>query len=386
MKDTKENKSKRKSIPETVKLQLWVKSGGRCEFKGCNKPLWRNNLTLSDGNFAEFAHIIGSSKDGPRGTEESEKLQIEFSNLMFVCQSCHKEIDEDPTKYTAELLRRWKEEHESRIERQTEHPDEIHQSTILQCSINIGDRIVPINIEAMKNAMFPKYPIDLKGIKIEERTFDRNSTPEVWQQFAETKIKRKIQRSLEEGIDDAKIKHLSIFGLAPIPLLMYLGKCVGDTIPAEIYQSHRNIDETSKTWNWRESNVFPQYHAKFEHEANGDKVLLKIAISDYLAPDKYSSLADSNDSIYCLTVDEPSVHFLQSKKQLEHFSYEYRKLLNDIQEKHGRNCVIYLLPAMPAALAIECGRIILPTKDPQIYACEYLKEKGGFIPVLKINE
>lgn len=52
----------RKSIPETVKLQLWVKSAGRCEFKGCNKPVWRNELTLSEGNFAEVAHIIGSSK------------------------------------------------------------------------------------------------------------------------------------------------------------------------------------------------------------------------------------------------------------------------------------------------------------------------------------
>ncbi len=64
----------RKSIPDATKLQLWVKSAGRCQFKGCNTPVWYNGLTLSEGNFAEVAHIIGSSKDGPRGTDQSEEL------------------------------------------------------------------------------------------------------------------------------------------------------------------------------------------------------------------------------------------------------------------------------------------------------------------------
>jgi len=53
----------RKSIPETIKLQLWVKAGGRCEFKGCNKMLWQNGLTLCYGNFAEYKHIIAKIKN-----------------------------------------------------------------------------------------------------------------------------------------------------------------------------------------------------------------------------------------------------------------------------------------------------------------------------------
>ena len=115
----------RKKILETVKLQLWVKSAGRCEFKGCNKPVWRNELTLSDGNFAEVAHIIGSSKDGPRGAEQSEELQTDFTNLMLLCQPCHKEIDDNPANYPVELLRNWKESHENRVEIQTSYPEEI---------------------------------------------------------------------------------------------------------------------------------------------------------------------------------------------------------------------------------------------------------------------
>ena len=121
----KKESKKRKPIPEEIKLKLWVKTAGRCEFKGCNKPVWYNGLTLSESNFAQVAHIIGSSKDGPRGNDQSEELQTDFDNLMLLCQSCHKEIDDFPQKYSIILLRFWKKEHENRIEIQTNHPEDI---------------------------------------------------------------------------------------------------------------------------------------------------------------------------------------------------------------------------------------------------------------------
>ena len=378
----------RKSIPEAVKLQLWVKSAGRCEFKGCNTPVWYNGLTLSEGNFAEVAHIIGSSKDGPRGTGQSEELQTDFSNLMLLCQRCHKEIDEDShsEKYPVELLRSWKQEHETRIEIQTSYPEDIHKSTVLLFSVNIGDRTVPINYEAVRNAMFPKFPTDSKGIKIEEKHFDRLWAPEQWQAFAESRIKLKILRYFEEGIDDIRIKHLSVFGISPMPLLMYLGKCIGDTVPTDIYQSHRNIENTSKTWSWQEeSSVDLPYLVSCEQDVKSEIVLLKLAISDTIRRDKYENLVSDACSIYQITISEPSPHFLKSKRQLEIFSYEYRKLLNVIQAKHGRNCKILILPAVPVSIAVECGRVILPTKDPEIYACEYYNDRGDFQKVLKIN-
>lgn len=376
----------RKHILETVKLQLWVKSAGRCEFKGCNTPVWHNGLTLSEGNFAEVAHIIGSSKDGPGGTEESEELQTEYSNLMLLCQRCHKEIDDHPENYPIELLKSWKQEHENRIEIQTSHPEDIHKSTILTCSINIGDRITPINFEAARNAMFPKYPTDFKGIAIKETEFNRLGSEVEWQSFAENKIKRKLQRHFEEGTDEVRTKHLSIFGIAPMPLLVFLGKCVGDTIPSDIYQSHRNIENTSKTWNWQEnSDGDTLFTVTNEKDVSGDVVILKLAISDFLHEDKYLNLLGNDVSEYQITVSEPSQHFLKTKKQLEIFSHEYRKLLNVIQLKHGRKCKILLLLAVPVSIAVECGRVIVPTKDPEIYVCEYFKDGGGYKKVLRIN-
>jgi hypothetical protein len=376
----------RKAIPETTKLRLWVESAGRCEFKGCNTPVWHNGLTLSEGNFAEVAHIIGSSKDGPRGTDQSEELQRNFDNLMLLCQRCHKEIDDHPESYPVELLRAWKQDHENRIEIQTSYPEDIHRSTVLVFSINIGERIVPINIESIRNAMFPKFPTDFRGIKIEEKDFDRMGTPEQWKTFAEAKIKRKVLRYLDEGIDDIKIKHISLFGIAPMPLLMYLGRCIGDTVPTDIYQSHRNIENTSKTWSWQEEvSAKNTYSVSCRQEGKGKIVFLILAISDSIERDKYENLISDTCSIYQISIPEPSPHFLKSKRQLEVFSYEYRKLLNQIQARHGKDCKIYILSAVPVSVAVESGRVILPTKDPEIYVCEYYGNKEGFRSVLQIN-
>jgi hypothetical protein len=376
----------RKDIPETTKLRLWVKSAGRCEFKGCNKPVWQNGLTLSQGNFGQIAHIIGSSKDGPRGTNQSEELQTDFDNLMLLCQACHKEIDTHPERYPIELLRAWKQDHENRIEIQTSYPEDIHKSTLLVFSINIGDRVVPINIEAIRNAMFPKFPTNHKGIKIEEKDFDRMGTSEQWQTFAESKIKRKVLRDLEEGIDDIKIKHISLFAIAPMPLLIYLGRWIGDTVPTDIYQSHRNIANTNKTWSWQEE-VFAEstYLVSCKQKGTDKIVFLSLAISDSIERDKYDNLISDTCSIYEISIPEPSPQFLKSKKQLEIFSHEYRKLLNKIQATHGKDCKIYILPAIPVSMAVECGRVILPTKDPEIYVCEYYANKEGFKTVLQIN-
>jgi hypothetical protein len=374
----------RKSIPETVKLQLWVKSAGRCEFKGCNTPVWYNGLTLSESNFGEFAHIIAASEEGPRGESNSEELQIDFSNLMLLCAKCHKEIDDFPKRYPAELLKQWKSDHEYRIEVQTNYPEEIHKSTILTFNVNIGDRNVPINFEALRNAMFPKYPSDSKGIRIERTDFNRMENDSYWNATA-TDIKRKIEKELSLGVSENLIKHLSIFAIAPMPLLMFLGKCVGDTIPSDIYQSHRNIVDTSQTWSWiKNDSTKPDYIVKETKVIESDNIILKIALSDTINPDKYSSFVDDSFSIYEITIDEPSPHFIKNKTQLENFSYEYRKILNKIQAKHGRNCNIFILPAMPISYAVECGRVILPTKDPNIFVCEYYTD-FGFKKVLKIN-
>ena len=84
--------------PISVKNQnlLWAISGGRCEYEGCNTPLYMDILTKKKYNKAYIAHIVADSLDGPRGDpERSEKLANEISNLMLLCDPHHTLIDKD---------------------------------------------------------------------------------------------------------------------------------------------------------------------------------------------------------------------------------------------------------------------------------------------------
>lgn len=381
-----EPKITRKNVPIRTRLKLFAKSAGRCQFSGCNKLVWRNDLTLTEGNFSDVAHIIAASEDGPRGNKQSADLQIEYSNLMLLCKKCHIEIDDNSEKYSEELLREWKYKHEDRIQIQTSYPEDIHKSTVLLFSVNIGDRIVPINPEAYRNAMFPKYPVDEKGISIPKNNFDGHNDPGYWQAFA-SEIQRKINRSFDEGIDEGKIKHLSVFAIGPMPLLMFLGKCIGDTVSSDLYQAHRNIDDTSQTWSWpkEEKEKETHYIVNSVHINEGSvDVAIVLSLSGKIRSERYENLVPENFSVYEITIEEPSPHFLKSRKQLEGFSHTYRKLLNDIQTVHGDSCKISIIPAVPVSIAVECGRVLLPKSDPEIFACEY-DGQNGLRTVLKIN-
>jgi len=153
----------------------------------------------------------------------------------------------------------------------------------------------------------------------------------------------------EEGIEDGKIKHLSVFAIAPMPLLMFLGKCIGDTVPTDLYQSHRNIAGTNQTWSWQEEQETQTSFivTPIRVVENSEKAAIILALSDTIGSDKYANVVDETFSLYEITIETPSPHFLKNRNQLEHFSYEYRKLLNQIQAAHGHNCQVFILPAVP---------------------------------------
>ena len=382
-----EPKITRKNVPLHTKLKLFGRSAGRCEFSGCNKLVWRNDLTLTDGNFGEVVHIIGASEEGPRGNEKSQDLQIEFSNLMLMCQQCHKEIDDNPDRYPTRLLSQWKKNHEERIEIQTRYPEDIHKSTVLLLSVNIDERATPINPEVYRNAMFPKFPADEKEISIAKDDFNGYSDIGYWQAFAGD-IQRKIKWSFDKGIDGKKIKHLSVFAIGPMPLLMYLGKCIGDTVSADLYQRHRNIADTNHIWSWpkEEEDTETRYIVSPPCiNKGGENVAIVLSLSGKINSERYERLVSEDFSIYEITIEKPSVYFLKSRRQLDGFSRVYRELLNEIQATHGDSCRISVIPAVPAPIAVECGRVLLPKSDPEIFAYEYDKGQDRFRKVLKIN-
>ena len=94
--------------------------------------------------------------------------------------------------------------------------------------------------------MFPKFPTDEKGIRIAENNFDGHNNAEDWHVFA-GKIQRKIKWYFEEGINEEKIRHLSVFAIGPMPLLDVLGESVLVTLFQQICTKHTEILMTQTT-------------------------------------------------------------------------------------------------------------------------------------------
>ena len=77
-------------IPQITRLLLFVRAGGRCQFDGCNKFLLEHPLTVAEGNFAQVAHVVAFSRQGPRGARSRPARINDVGNLMLLCPQCHK--------------------------------------------------------------------------------------------------------------------------------------------------------------------------------------------------------------------------------------------------------------------------------------------------------
>src|SRR5438046_4648730 len=151
----------KRSIPVPVQCMLWGRAAGRCEFAGCNKPLWKSSVTQEQINTAQKAHIYSFSASGPRGNRGFAKEDLNsLANLLLVCHECHQKIDHKPDggRYTVPLLQQMKFEHEQRIE-QTTGIITSKKSHILMYGANIGDHTSTLKYDDAASALFPaRYP------------------------------------------------------------------------------------------------------------------------------------------------------------------------------------------------------------------------------------
>lgn len=371
-------------IPEKVKFFVWLKAGGRCQYPGCNIPLWRDDLTLQIMNRAYLAHIIGDKPDGPRGDSNlSDKLKADPSNIMLLCDTHHRLVDRDQREqHPADLLQIFKREHEERIERQTA----IHASMrthILLLGTKIGDRRGKVNFEEAREAIKPeRYPATESGIRIDLDHLHLNENdPEFWT-FSYKQIDRTLERLLDSGSEFSEpVNHLSIFALAPIPVLIYFGKKLGDLVSADIYQRHRSPGG----WKWQELS-----DETFDYSVSGpaklekcEQVAIVLSLSGKIHAEEIEQAVGRKLPTYDFTIPYPNVTFLMAKEQLELFRKHWRMLLSKIRESHGIGCEVHIFPAVPAPIAIEMGRAILPHVDPKMVIYNKV-DKKEFKQILEI--
>jgi DNA-directed RNA polymerase subunit N (RpoN/RPB10) len=97
---------------KTHKL-LWGGSGSLCAL--CKRKVFEDETLTDDPSVVgEEAHIVSKKKDGPRFADPLPMARRDLSeNLVILCNTCHKVVDDQFRHYTVELLRKMKQDHEA---------------------------------------------------------------------------------------------------------------------------------------------------------------------------------------------------------------------------------------------------------------------------------
>jgi len=201
---------------------LWAKAGGICEYDGCTERLGVDPATKWEFNASYIAHIIADREGGPRGDRElSEELRRDISNLMLLCDRHHRLIDKiDVEKHTPDLLREMKKKHEDRIELLTSIEEERTTELLMYCA-NVGRMNAVVNYKKASNAILPdRYPASFHGISIGIKNSEIRDFDEVFWKSEVLHLERSFSEHVKPRIMDGSIEHLSIFAIAPQPLLM----------------------------------------------------------------------------------------------------------------------------------------------------------------------
>lgn len=373
-----------RSVPPVVGLELVARSAGRCEFRGCNEFLYTHPLTGESGNFAENAHIVAFREKGPRGGDGGRPQDIHsVDNLMLLCRPCHKLIDGNPQRYTREELEAHKREHEARIKRVTEvGPDA--QTTVLQLKARIGTSIVDIAQTEIFDALHPRYPAgDTIVIDLTELG-DEKAGPRY--EVAAERIVEEATRLYANGSGLRQTNHLSVFGLAPIPLLIALGNALSNKVKTDFFQCHRN---KPNRWTWFEGEDSSVDYVVREHRKGLDaqNVALVLSLSGTIDPVTLPTAISERSSLYEITLAEqvPNTGFLRQRVDLDAFRETYRQFLADLRRNHPDLRELHVFPAVPAPVAIACGFDLLPKVDPTLVVYDNVMKDGGFIERLKVN-
>jgi hypothetical protein len=376
-------KELKRGIKHEVERELWARAAGRCQFDGCNKLLYKSSITQEQVNIAQMAHIYSFSEDGPRGWgifKHNVSSLNNISNLLLVCHECHRKIDQekDGGRYQAPLLIKWKAEHERRVEIVT-GVDPSKRSHVVLYGANIGEEQSLVQPEHAKWALFPDwYPAEERPISLSMSWEGKDSDLKYWQ-TEEENLTASFERYIIPRMSDAC--HFSIFGLAPMPLLIRLGTLFTDKVYAQVYQLHR---EPELTWVWRDSADDNPFIINRPNEVIGPPVLI-ISLSAKISPDRIISILGKDITIWELTIENPHKNFLKTKAQLSKYREVCIGLMNSIAEIHGIRTPLAIFPTMPVACAVELGRIRSPKAEMPWVVYDQNSKHGAFIQTLSIG-
>jgi len=327
-----------------------------------------------------MAHIVAFREDGPRGSNGRRPVDINNAdNLMLLCPVHHKLIDDHPRDYTRATLESYKTAHEDRIRHVTSLGPN-RKTAVLVFKALIGGHVVSVPYDQIAEATAPRYPstrqpitIDLSNLPNDDRSFYKTAC---------ATIKQNVRDFFRHDSEAVKAGHVSVFAIGPMPLLICLGRELTNKVASDPYQRHRDTE----TWTWKADGKPVKYRFARVNRGHYRKVALVLSLSGKIRLQDLPANTRKSFAIYEITLESqtPQPTFLRQKQDLDAFRLAYQEAIATILQKHMPLDTIDLFPAVPAPIAVLCGRELLPKVHPRLRVFDNDREAGGFTFKLEV--
>ena len=373
---------------------LWVKAGGRCTL--CKRYLLEGPLTYIEVPLGEGAHIIGdkATKGSPRGlaADLSEEGRDLADNIMLTCSDCHTEIDKQTVlgTMTVEQLRRRKLEHENEIRHQTSLMND-RRTTVLRVFGLVRSAVPELSRATAARAVIfssNRFPLflpayDQQGVEIDLTRLDgEESAGKDYYADAMRKVDAGLDR-IRQAIIERQLDHLSLFAIARLPLLVYLGWKLDDGIPAEIYQRHR----ASNSWEWPAAAARPVIFEERVLRTNDDNSTDGVLITNLTGTARVTDLppALGNAEVFEFAVPESSraEDIISSPEDLARFEAAVRAFFTGLEASHKGMQRLHVFGPLPLSAAITFGRV-LKARDLRPGVVLYDRTPQGYVQVMDL--
>lgn len=197
------------------------------------------------------------------------------------------------------------------------------------------------------------------------------------------------QTEIAPLLAESQGKHVTYFGLAPVPLIMHLGYLVGDLPPITVYQrSH-----LTKLWAWppQQSSVNPLTvqvlgMPQVASAAVGD-VVLRIATALPINPADTRAVVTSPLAEVDILATPLGPDVLASPATVEQVARTFRQTLDTLSDRFPHLKTIHVFAAIPAGLAFRLGNLVSPTRHPRIQTYQFHRHAPvHYKPALLLQE
>ncbi len=369
----------KRPTPGTI-MRLIAASGGHCQFEGCPCNLFKDEMTWTEFNNSNVAHIVAASPDGPRGSEESYDLSDKIENLMLLCPTHHKEIDTDTKTYSVEKLIDMKHSHELKVQELLKGMDYPEAEIVILESPIKGKYEVHIDkkqtVEALRSCK--KNPASTHPILLKIESAGEYASATYWTILSD-RLKAEVNRAIVADLKYYPELMLGIFPLAPIPLVAKLGELLGDKREIDVFQKTRKPE----TWCWQKetsTNVFVT--ERIQNDGGDDeKIAIILSLTAHVSIDRILSVYNAA-TIYHMRAERNGVDCIASREDLKMFWQEYQTVCDLIKNSdHIETAAVF--PAIPVSAAFEIGRRHMPGVHPELHIYD---DDNGFFEALIIGE